>query len=210
MNNPLEQYIWEHSREEDNLLKSLSRATHLRALNPQMASGHLQGQILEMLSNMIRPERILEIGTFTGYSAICLAKGLKEGGHLHTIEINDELEQITSDYFRKTGLGNTITQHIGNAIDIIPKIDETFDLVFIDGDKRQYCQYFNLVINKVRPGGFILVDNVLWHGKVVNEVVPKDKQTIGVMQFNDKIMKEEGISHVILPIRDGLMIIRKN
>ena len=210
MNNPLEQYIWEHSREEDNLLKSLSRATHLRALNPQMASGHLQGQILEMLSNMIRPERILEIGTFTGYSAICLAKGLKEGGHLHTIEINDELEQITSDYFRKAGLGNTITQHIGNAIDIIPKIDETFDLVFIDGDKRQYCQYFNLVINKVRPGGFILVDNVLWHGKVVNEVVPKDKQTIGVMQFNDKIMKEEGISHVILPIRDGLMIIRKN
>ena len=210
MNDPLEQYIREHSREEDSLLKSLSRATHLKALNPQMASGHLQGQVLEMLSNMIRPERILEIGTFTGYSAICLAKGLKEGGHLHTIEINDELEQVTRGYFKEAGLENTITQHIGSAIDIISQIDETFDLVFIDGDKRQYCQYYDLIINKVRPGGFILVDNVLWHGKVVGEVVSKDKQTIGVMQFNDKIIKEEGVSHVILPIRDGLMIIRKN
>ena len=151
MNDPLEQYIREHSREEDGLLKALSRATHLRALNPQMVSGHIQGQILEMLSNMIRPDRILEIGTFTGYSAICLAKGLKEGGHLHTIEINDELEQVTRGYFKEAGLENTITQHIGSAIDIIPKIDETFDLVFIDGDKRQYCQYYDLVINKVRP-----------------------------------------------------------
>ncbi|MGD9929805.1 MAG: O-methyltransferase [Mangrovibacterium sp.] len=205
----LEKYILEHTEEEDPVLKELYRETHLNVLRPRMLSGHLQGRILEMFSYMIRPERILEIGTFTGYSAICLAKGLKEGGKLHTIELNDELETIARKYIDKAGLANQIVCHMGNACEIIPALDETFDLVFLDGDKREYSHYFDLVFDKIRPGGFIFADNILWSGKVTQKVDPRDEQTIGILQFNDKMKDDPRVSQVILPLRDGLMLIRK-
>lgn len=205
----LEKYILEHTEEEDPVLKELNRETHLNVLRPRMLSGHLQGRILEMFSYMIRPDRILEIGTFTGYSAICLAKGLKEGGKLHTIELNDELENIARKYIDKAGLANQIVCHMGNACEIIPALDETFDLVFLDGDKREYSHYFDLVFDKIRPGGFIFADNILWSGKVTQEVDPRDEQTIGILQFNDKMKDDPRVSQVILPLRDGLMLIRK-
>ena len=205
----LEQYILEHSDEESRLLKELDRETHLNVLNPRMISGRLQGKLLEMISSMIKPERILEIGTFTGYSAICLAKGLKENGRLHTIEINDELEPVISKYISKAGMNTSIILHIGDALSIIPQINETFDLVFIDGDKREYFKYFDLIIDKVNAGGFILADNILWNGKIFKDVSPKDDQTAGILQFNDKIKNDPRISRLILPVRDGLMIIRK-
>ena len=206
----IEQYILEHSDEESQLLKELNRETHLNVLNPRMISGALQGKLLEMISSMISPERILEIGTFTGYSAICLAKGLKKNGRLHTIEINDELKPVILKYISKAGMNTSIILHIGDALSIIPQLNETFDLVFIDGDKREYCKYFDLIIDKVKAGGFILADNILWNGKIFKDVSPKDDQTAGILQFNDKIKKDPRISRLILPVRDGLMIIRKN
>jgi caffeoyl-CoA O-methyltransferase len=209
LNRDLEQYILSHTEEEDEVLKELNRETHLRVLNPRMLSGHLQGKILEMFSRMIRPRYILEIGTYTGYSAICLAKGLQQGGKLHTIEIDDELEAIAGKYFRKAGMDGMIVQHIGPASIIIPKLAETFDLVFLDADKQEYSLYFDLLLDKISPGGYIIADNVLWNGKVTQEHSHKDAQTTGILQFNEKIKNDPRVSQVILPIRDGLMVIRK-
>lgn len=206
----LEKYILEHTDQEDTVLQELERETFLKVLRPRMLSGHLQGKMLELFSQMIQPKRILEIGTYTGYSAICLAKGLQKGGMLHTIEINDELESMAQKYFEKAGLKHQITQHIGDAITIIPSLNESFDLVFVDGDKREYSTYFDLVIDKVRDGGILIADNILWDGKVVEEVDPNDEQTQGILTFNEKIKNDPRVSQVILPIRDGLMLIRKN
>lgn len=211
MNNnvDLEKYILEHIDKEDAVLKELERETFLKILRPRMLSGHLQGKMLEFFSQMIHPHRILEIGTYTGYSAICLAKGLQKGGILHTIEINDELESMAQKYFEKAGLTTAITQHIGDANSIIPTLNETFDLVFIDGDKRDYPTYFELVIDHVRKGGILIADNILWNGKVVEEVDPNDEQTKGILAFNNKIKNDPRVSQIILPLRDGLMLIRK-
>jgi caffeoyl-CoA O-methyltransferase len=208
MSRKIEQYILDHSTPEDPVLEDLYRQTHIRYVNPNMASGHLQGKFLEMIAMMIHPENILEIGTFTGYSAICLAKGLKPGGKLITIEINEELTTFSHSYFCRAGLENKITQLTGNALDIIPGLDIMFDLVFIDGDKREYTNYYRLVIDKVKPGGFILADNVLWGEKVL-EKETSDPQARGIIDFNEMIINEKNIENVLLPIRDGLMLIRK-
>jgi caffeoyl-CoA O-methyltransferase len=208
MNNKLEQYLLNHISPEDPVLEDLYRQTHIRFVNPNMATGHMQGKFLEMISIMIRPETILEIGTFTGYSAICLSRGLKPGGKLITIELNDELSDFSHSYFCRAGVESKITQLSGNALDIIPGLDLMFDLVFIDGDKREYIEYYKLIIGKLNPGGFIIADNVLWGGKVL-EKETNDPQTRGVIEFNDMIIKETGIEEVIIPLRDGLMLIRK-
>jgi caffeoyl-CoA O-methyltransferase len=208
MNRALEQYILNHTSPEDPVLEDLYRQTHIRFINPNMASGHQQGIFLEMISKIIRPEKILEIGTFTGYSAICLAKGLKPGGKLVTIEINDELISFANSYFIRAGAENKIIQLTGNALDIIPGLEIMFDLVFIDGDKREYINYYRLIIDKVKPGGFIIADNVLWGGKVL-EKETSDPQARGIIGFNEMILNENNIEDVLLPIRDGLMIIRK-
>jgi caffeoyl-CoA O-methyltransferase len=209
MEKRLEQYILEHSSNEDPILEELFRQTHIRFVHPNMVSGHLQGKLLEMISKMIQPDNILEIGTFTGYSAICLAKGLKPGGRLITIESNDELKTFAVSYFEKAGLSSVIKQLTGNALDIIPGLERIFDLVFIDADKREYVDYYKAVIDKVKPGGFIIIDNVLWGGEVVKKGF-QDPQTRGIIEFNDMISKETKIENVILNVRDGLMIIRKN
>jgi caffeoyl-CoA O-methyltransferase len=208
MNRKLEQYLLSHSTPEDPVLEDLYRQTHIRFVNPNMTSGHLQGKFLEMISKMIHPENILEIGTFTGYSAICLAKGLKPGGKLITIEINDELTGFAHSYFCKSGVEEKIAQLTGNAIEIIPGLDVMFDLVFIDGDKREYIEYYKLIIDKVKPGGFILADNVLWGEKVL-EKETSDPQTKGIIDFNEMIRKQKNIENVLIPVRDGLMLIRK-
>jgi caffeoyl-CoA O-methyltransferase len=208
MNRKLEQYLSEHTTPEDPVLEDLYRQTHIRFVNPNMSTGQLQGKFLELISKMIKPENILEIGTFTGYSAICLAKGLKPGGKLITIEINDELTAFARSYFCRAGLDSGIIQLTGNALDIIPDINLMFDLVFIDGDKREYVDYYRLIIDKVKPGGFILADNVLWGGKVT-EAGTSDQQASGIIHFNEMISKEAAVENVIIPIRDGLMLIRK-
>lgn len=205
----IEEYILNHSDDEDPVLAELNRETNLKILRPRMLSGHLQGKILEMISKMIRPEKILEIGTYTGYSAICLAKGLTEKGILHTIEINDELEEIITKYIQKSGLQNQINVHFGNALEIIPTINELFDLVFIDGDKREYLVYYELVLNYLKPGGFILADNVLWSGKVIELETPDDEYTKGIFDFNDFLKTDNRVEKVIIPLRDGLTLIRK-
>jgi caffeoyl-CoA O-methyltransferase len=204
----LEQYLNDHSTQCDPLLEELYRETHIRFINPNMVSGHMQGLLLEMISKMIQPGSVLEIGTFTGYSAICLARGLKEGGKLVTVELNDELESFSHRYFERAGLSDRIEQITGRAQDIIPELNRMFDLVFIDGDKREYCDYFGLVKEKVRKGGFILADNVLWGGKALDKS-SRDPQTRGIIEFNEMIKKEPGLENFILPFRDGLMIIRK-
>lgn len=203
----LEKYILAHTSSEDPLLEDLYRQTHIRFVNPNMVSGHLQGRLLQMISEMIQPSSILEVGTFTGYSAICLAKGLKPGGKLVTIEQNDELAAFAGSYFRKAGLSESIEQLTGNALDLIPGLDRQFDLVFLDADKREYIAYYRAVINKVRPGGFILVDNVLWGGKVTDKNT-RDPQARGIIEFNEMISRETNVEKMILPLRDGLMIIR--
>jgi caffeoyl-CoA O-methyltransferase len=208
MNTKLEQFLLEHTTPEDPVLEDLYRQTHIRFVNPNMSTGHLQGKFLELISMMIRPENILEIGTFTGYSAICLAKGLKPGGKLITIELNDELTSLSHSYFCRAGVEKKITQLTGRAQDIIMGLDLMFDLVFIDGDKREYIEYYRLIINKVKSGGFILADNVLWGGKVL-ETETTDLQTKGIIDFNEMIRKETNIDEVIIPLRDGLMLIRK-
>ena len=208
INQKLEQYLLNHSSPEDPILEDLYRQTHIRFVNPNMVSGPLQGKLLELISMMIRPENILEVGTFTGYSAICLAKGLQPGGKLVTIEFNDELTAFSNSFFRRAGVESKIIQMTGNALDIIPGLDIMFDLVFLDGDKREYIEYYRLIIDKVKPGGFILADNVLWGGKVIDEEAT-DPQARGIIDFNEMISKETIIDNVIIPIRDGLMLIRK-
>ncbi|HCI55150.1 MAG TPA: O-methyltransferase [Bacteroidales bacterium] len=208
MDNDILKYIYDHITPEDPILEELFRQTHIRFVNPNMVSGHIQGRVLEIISKMISPNKILEIGTFTGYSAICLAKGLKPGGKLITIELNDELYDFSREYFEKSGLSNRIEQMTGKAQDIVPYLDGLFDLVYIDGDKREYCDYFKMVKDKVKKYGYILADNVLWGGKVMNEK-NGDAQTRGIMEFNNMIIRESDFENAILPIRDGLMIIRK-
>lgn len=205
----LEQYILEHIEPEDQILQELNRETHLKVPGARMLSGHLQGQVLAMLSKMLSPERILEIGTFTGYSAICLARGLGENGKLITIETDDELEEIAGRYFNKAGLHSKIVQLIGPALEILPSVSETFDLVFLDADKREYIDYYTLVFDKLRSGGIIIADNTLWSGKVVEPSVPGDEQTRGIKLFNAFIKNDARVEKVILPLRDGMTIIRK-
>lgn len=205
----LDQYILNHISPEDDYLQELDRETHLKVLRSRMLSGHLQGQILSMISCMVKPRYILELGTFTGYSGLCLAKGLQEDGQLHTIEIDDELESIAKKYFQKSGMGNRIFQHIGDARQIIPTIDQVFDLVFIDADKREYCEYYKLVFDRVSVGGYILADNILWNGKVVEPEAANEEQTRGILEFNEMVQNDPRVRNVILPIRDGILIIHK-
>ena len=208
MNTKLENFLLNHSSPEDPLLDDLYRQTHIRFVNPNMSTGHLQGMLLKFISTMISPGNILEIGTFTGYSAICLARGLKPGGKLITIEINDELYDFARGWFNKSGMGPMIVQMTGRAQDIVPGLEENFDLAFIDGDKREYCEYYRAVYEKVKPGGYILADNVLWGGEAL-EKDSRDPQTKGIQEFNEMIRHEKGIEHFILPVRDGLTFIRK-
>jgi caffeoyl-CoA O-methyltransferase len=208
MDRALEKYILDHSTHEDPLLEDLYRQTHIRFVNPNMVSGHTQGKFLEFISKMINPFTILEIGTFTGYSAICLAKGLKSDGKLITIESNDELSVFAATYFQKAGLSEVIEQVTGNALEIIPSLDCLFDLVFIDGDKREYVDYYKVTIDKVRPGGIIIADNVLWAGKTLDKNT-RDPQAGGIIEFNKMITKQTDVENLILPVRDGLMLIRK-
>lgn len=208
MNSQLDQYIEDYSSKEDPILEDLYRQTHIKFLNPNMVSGHLQGIFLEMISCMIKPQNILEIGTFTGYSAICLTKGLRPGGKLYTIEINDELTSFAQSFFVRTGTAEKIVQLTGKAQEIIDGLDVMFDLVFIDGDKKEYIEYYRKIFDKVRPGGFILVDNVLWGGKVI-EGETSDSQTNGIINFNNMILEDNSVEKIIIPLRDGLMLIRK-
>ena len=205
----LEAYASLHTTDEDALLHELYRETHLKMMYPRMLSGALQGKLLEMISHMIHPEKILEIGTFTGYSAICMARGLKPGGTLTTIEVNPELIDFAGRYFLRAGLSECIIQKCGPALGIIPKLEDTWDLVFIDADKENYLAYYQLVIDQVKPGGFILADNVLWGGKVLDAKEKQDKETQGIVSFNKYVSKDERVEQVLLTVRDGLMLLRK-
>lgn len=205
----LDQYIDAHISPEDDYLNELDRETHQKVLHPRMLSGHLQGQILSMISCMIKPKCILEIGSFTGYSALCLAKGLAEGGQLHTIEIDDELESLAKKYFLKSGMSDQIVQHIGDAREIIPSLYLVFDLVFIDADKRDYCDYYRLVFDQIPVGGFIVADNVLWGGKVIDPDSFGEEQTHGILEFNDLVQNDPRVRNVLLPVRDGIMLVQK-
>jgi len=209
-NESVNQYILDHTTEPDSLLQQLERQTYLKVLRPQMVSGTLQGKILEMISCMIQPNNILELGTFTGYSALCLAKGLKTDGKLITIDINDELEEFAQSFFNRSPYGKQIEFLKGDARKIIPKLNETFDLVFIDADKRQYPEYYKLVFEKIRPGGFIVADDVLWYGKINEPIPDNDKYTKGLIEFNNIVHDDPRVENVIFPVRDGLMIVRKN
>jgi len=209
LQNKTDKYILDHIDSEDLILTELDRETNIKVIGARMISGHLQGCVLTMLSKMIRPQRILEIGTFTGYSAICLAKGLQEDGKLITIEIDDELESFAARYFEKAGFQHVIEQKIGSAINVIPSLTESFDLVFLDADKREYPDYYDLVFDKVKNGGYIIADNTLWSGKVMEEPASDDNHTKGILQFNTMIKKDHRVEKVILPLRDGLTIIRK-
>ena len=209
MNVELEQYILAHSEPESKVLTELSRATHLNVLRPRMLSGNLQGQFLKMICRMIGAHRVLEIGTYTGYAAISMASGLEEGGMLHTIDVNDELEDFTRQYIEKSGLQERIVFHVGDACQIIPELNEIFDLVFIDADKREYSEYYKLVFDKVRSGGMIVADDVLWDGKVADPQVKLDAQTKGILDFNDMVQADDRVENILLPVRHGLMMIRK-
>ncbi|MBS1585628.1 MAG: O-methyltransferase [Bacteroidetes bacterium] len=205
----LDQYSEQFTTPETEVLASLNRETNMKIPMPVMLSGHLQGSLLAMLSHMIKPKNILEIGTYTGYSAICLAQGLEEGGRLQTIDINEELEDICFSYFCKAGLQDKIAQHIGNASEIIPRLAGSFDLVFIDADKQNYHLYYDLVIDRVPIGGYILADNVLYDGEVVLPVGEQSKNARAIHAFNEKVRQDKRVEHVLLPVRDGIMIMRK-
>ena len=205
----IEKYAQDHTQQESEVLYNLNRETHLKVLIPRMLSGHIQGRILSMFSHMVKPKNVLEIGTYTGYSAICFAEGMQPDGKLVTIDINNELETMATSYFVKSGFGNQIDMKIGNAIDIIPTLDLKFDLVFIDADKHNYSNYFELVINKVNKGGFIIADNVLWSGKVLTDEVNTDTDTKALDQYNKKINSDPRVENILMPVRDGLMVARK-
>ncbi|MXV49856.1 methyltransferase domain-containing protein [Pedobacter sp. HMF7647] len=206
VNDAIQVYLDKHCEEEPALLKHINRETHLKVPMPRMLSGHYQGRVLSMLSKMLAPERILEIGTFTGYATICLAEGLGQNGQLITIDINEELEDRVKEYFSDAGFSDKINYIIGNAVDIIPTLGGTFDLIFIDADKKNNKTYYDLVIDMLRPGGIIIVDNVLWSGKVIAE---SDKDTQVINTFNDYIINDPRVEKVMLPVRDGLFLIRK-
>jgi len=201
-------YVEHHSQSEPELLKKLNRETWQKMIAPRMLSGHLQGRVLSMLSKLIQPKSILEIGTYTGYSALCLAEGMHETGELHTIDINEELFDFQRKYFNASAYGKKIHQHLGNAMDIIPKLDLTFDLVFIDADKRNYPKYFEMILPKLKKGSVILSDNVLWSGKVVQAVKEDDYDTKALLLYNQLLNEHPNLETVILPIRDGLTISR--
>jgi caffeoyl-CoA O-methyltransferase len=203
----LQLYSEQHTSTESDLLKKINRDTHARILKPRMLSGHFQGRLLSMISHMVRPKAILEIGTYTGYSAICLAEGMADGGKLLTIDVNEELEHVVRTYFEEAGLTASIDYRIGNALNIIPSLTGPFDLVFIDADKENYAQYYDLVFNLVPLGGYILADNVLWSGKVLDE--RPDKDTRAILEFNKRVHLDPRVEHLLLPIRDGIMIVRK-
>ena len=205
----MEEYILRHIDEEDPVLRELSHETHLKTIQPRMVSGYLQGLVLSMFSKMIQPRNILEVGTFTGYSTICLARGLKKGGRLYTIEINDELEEFAQKYFRKAGVAPLVKPLFGPAIEVIPSLDITFDLVYLDANKKEYSSYYRLVFDKVANGGYILADNTLWNGKVTGSGTPDDAQTQGIIDFNNVVKNDPRVEKVILPIRDGITVIRK-
>ena len=210
----LEEYISAHSTPENEVLESITRDTYVHILNPHMLSGHVQGRVLSMISYMIRPKHILELGTFTGYSALCLAEGLAEGGELTTIEHNDELEETIRRNLERSTLGERIRLIIGDAAEVISRqmsdgSSRMYDLVFIDADKREYCTYIDAVYPLVPVGGFILADNTLWDGHIIDPAYDKDKQTLGLRAFNEKIKEDDRFEQVILPLRDGLTIIRK-
>ena len=206
----LDDYVVKHSEDEPSLLKALTRETYQKILQPRMLSGHYQGRVLSILSKLIRPKAILEIGTFTGYSALCLAEGLRQDGVLHTIDINEELVDFQRNYFEKSDYGSQIFQHLGPAVDIIPTLDTHFDLVFMDADKPNYINYFHQIIDKLNPGGVILSDNVLWSGKVIEALDPNDTSTRVVLDYNKLLKEDQRLETVLLPIRDGLTVsIRK-
>lgn len=205
----IENYILSHIDDESDLLKDLNRDAHVNLLRPRMLSGHLQGKLLTMFARLVQPQNILEIGTYTGYATLCLAEGAPEDAHIHTIEVNDELEDFILKHLHKSKLEKKIHLYIGDAIEIIPTIDCVFDLVFIDANKRHYCEYYDLIFDKVRPGGLILIDNTLWDGKVLEKPHHTDKQTIGIQAFNDMLAKDKRVEKVILPMRDGLTLVWK-
>jgi predicted O-methyltransferase YrrM len=202
----LDDYVVKHSEDEPALLKALTRETYQKILQPRMLSGHYQGRVLSMLSKLIRPKVILELGTFTGYSALCLAEGLDKNGIIHTIDINEELVDFQRSYFDQSEYGSQIIQHLGSAIDIIPTLETTFDLVFMDADKPNYITYFHQIIDKLNPGGVILSDNVLWSGKVIEELNPQDVSTKIVLEYNALLKDDPRLETVLLPIRDGLTV----
>ena len=205
----LEDYIHSHIDEEEDLLKNLNRDAHVNLLKPRMLSGHLQGRMLKMFCRMLQPKFILEIGTYTAYATLCLAEGADDDAEIHTIELNDELEDFILKYLHQTKLKDKIHLYIGDAMTIIPQIDRMFDLVFIDANKRTYIEYYDLIFDKVRSGGLIIADNTLWDGHVLDIPKPSDKQTIGIQQFNDMLMRDDRVEKVILPVRDGLTLIWK-
>lgn len=210
INEAIQNYAEQHTAAESEILRRINRETYTDILHPRMLSGQLQGRILSMLSKMIKPHSIIEIGTFTGYSAVCLAEGLSEDGKLCTIDINEELEERVIGYFNKAGINSKVDYRIGNALDIIPLLDGPFDLIFIDADKENYQNYFDLIIDKTVTGGIIIADNVLWSGKVLNNDGKKiDKDTQALIKFNDSINNDDRLENVLFPIRDGLMVIRK-
>ena len=205
----LDEYILRHIDKEDDYLKSLYRATHVKLLRPRMASGHLQGRMLKMFVRMIRPKQVLEIGTYSGYSALCLAEGLDEGAVLHTFEINDEQEDFTRPWLENSPYASKIKFYIGDALKLVPPMDIRFDLAFIDGNKRFYVEYYEMILNKMDSGAYIIADNTLWDGHVLEKPNHTDTQTIGIKKFNDRVAADERVEKVILPLRDGLTIIRK-
>lgn len=208
-NEAIEAYILNHMDEESDYLKALYRQTHVKLINPRMTSGHLQGRLLKMLVQMVRPRRVLEIGTFAGYSALCMAEGLGEGALLHTYEIDDELEDFTRPWIEGSPYGDKVCFHIGNALDEVPKLGEVFDMVFMDGDKRQYMEYYEMILQHTSPGALILADNTLWDGHVVESAYLGDRQTAAINEFNAYVAADKRVEKLILPLRDGLTMIRK-
>ena len=202
-------YSLSKSSKEPKILNDLNRETHLKILNPRMLSGHYQGRILSIVSKIIKPKTVLEIGTYTGYSTICLSEGLDKNGSIHTIDHNEELLVIQNKYFKKAGISDKVKQYTGDATKIIKKLNLDFDLVFIDADKENYPLYFDLIIEKVKPGGVIIADNILWSGKILEKVEEEDYATKSIIEFNDKVKNDDRVETIILPIRDGLSLIRK-
>ncbi len=205
----LDKYVVDHTEIEPNDLARLNRKTWIEILNPRMIAGHFQGRVLSMLSHMIKPSQILEIGTFTGYSAICWGEGLTGNGEIHTIDINEELQDLASEFVTKSGLEKNVHFHTGNAIDIIPTLTNEWDIVFLDADKSNYTNYYNLVFENVKKGGYIIADNVLWNGKVIDEKSFGEIDTKAILAFNEMVQKDTRVQNVLFPIRDGLMVIRK-
>ncbi len=202
-------YIENHSEKEPEILADLNRRTYIEVLNPRMLAGHLQGRVLSMLTHMIKPKRVLEIGTYTGYSAICFAEAVADDGIIYSIDKNEELEPIQTEFFEKTNNNSKIKRLVGNAVDLISTIDETFDLIFIDADKANYSYYFDICLPKLNPGGYLIADNVLWSGKVVEKSDTHDADTRGILAFNLKVQQDSRVQNVLFPIRDGLMVCRK-